>query len=135
MAFIQLARWERRLLFEALITLVICRLRLRVQNVEGLQAWASQPGDGTIAADRVAWAVEAASRRMPRATCLCRALTLQRLLTKYRHSSEIRIGVEKNDGRFGAHAWLIHDGRVLIGALPYGKHELLVAWTVPNRRP
>jgi hypothetical protein len=132
-AFAQLAQQERRLLLDAFITLTICRVRLRVQNAAKLRAWASRPGNRTIAVDRLAWAVEVASRRMPRATCLCRALALQRLLAKNGHDSELRIGVEKDNGRFGAHAWLIHDGQVLIGALQSEKYELLVAWAVQNR--
>jgi hypothetical protein len=127
-AFAQLAYGEKRLLLEAFITLSICRARLRVRNVEKLQAWATRAGNRTITVNRLAWAVEVASRRMPGATCLCRALALQRLLAKNGHGSELRIGVEKNNGRFGAHAWLVHDGQVLIGASEPEKYRLLAAW-------
>jgi hypothetical protein len=129
-AFAQLVRRDQRLLLEALITLAICRARLLTQNIEKLQAWATptRAKDAAIGVERLAWAVEIASRRMPRATCLCRALALQRLLAKNGHGSELRIGVEKNNDRFGAHAWLVRGGHVLIGASQLGKYELLVAW-------
>ena len=127
-AFAQLTHQEQRLLLEAFITLAICRARLRTQNIERLQAWTTRPGNRAIAVNRLAWAVEVASRRMPGATCLCRALALQRLLAKNGHSSELIIGVEKNNDRFGAHAWLIYGGQVLIGASQLGKYELLGAW-------
>jgi hypothetical protein len=127
-AFAQLTRQERRLLLEAFITLAVCRARLRAQNIEKLQVWATRAGNSTIAVDRLAWAVEVASKRMPGATCLCRALALQRLLAKNGYGSELRIGVEKNDDRFGAHAWLVRGGQVLIGASELGKYELLAAW-------
>jgi hypothetical protein len=127
-ALAQLTHRDRRLLLEALITVLICRARLRDQNIAKLQAWATRIGEGTIAVDRLAWAVEVVSRRMPRATCLCRALALQRLLAKNGHGSELRIGVEKNNDRFGAHAWLVHDGEVLIGASQFGNYKLLAAW-------
>jgi hypothetical protein len=129
-AFAQLTRRDQRLLLEAFITLAICRARLLAQNIEKLRAWAAptRTRNRAIGVERLAWAIEIASRRMPRATCLCRALALQRLLAKNGHGSELRIGVEKNNDRFGAHAWLVHGGHVLIGASKLGKYELLVAW-------
>ena len=127
-AFAQLAHHDQLLLLEAFITLAICRARLFAQNIEKLRAWASRAGHGVNAADRLAWAVEVASRRIPGTTCLCRALALQRLLAKNGHGSELRIGVEKNNDRFGAHAWLVHDGEVLIGASQFGNYKLLAAW-------
>jgi Transglutaminase-like superfamily len=127
-AFARLSRREQRLLLEAFIALAICRARLRAQNIEKLQAWATRAGNRTVAVDRLAWAVEVASRRMPGATCLCSALVLQRLLAKNGHGSELRIGVEKKDDRFGAHAWLLLGGQVLIGASQLGNYKLLAAW-------
>ena len=127
-AFAQLTRRDQRLLLEAFITLAICQARLRAQNIEKLQAWATRAGNRAADVDRLTWAVEVASRRIPGATCLCRALALQRLLAKNGHGSELRIGVEKNNDRFGAHAWLVHGGQVLIGASQLGKYELLAAW-------
>ena len=47
---------------------------------------------------------------MKNATCLCKALALQRLLARNGHHSELRIGVDKVDGQFTAHAWLVHNG-------------------------
>ena len=127
-ALARLPQRERRMLLDAFIALAICRARLRVQNIQRLRAWATRAGNRAIAVDRLAWAVEVASRVMPGTTCLCRALALQRLLTKSGHRSELRIGVEKSDDRFGAHAWLVHGGQVLIGASQPGKYELLAAW-------
>jgi hypothetical protein len=127
-AFARLRHHDQRLLLEAFISLAICRARLFVQNIEKLQAWASRAGHGANAVDRLAWAVEVASRRIPGTTCLCRALALQRLLAKNGHRSELRIGVEKDNDGFGAHAWLVHSGQVLIGGSQLGKYELLVAW-------
>lgn len=127
-AFIRLAPQDRRLLIRALVTLAVCQVRLRAHNIGKLEAWATQAGNRTCAVDRLVWAVKVASRRMPGATCLNQALTLQRLLAKNGHSSELRIGVEKDGERFGAHAWLLHGNQVLIGEPQPGKFELLVAW-------
>jgi hypothetical protein len=129
-AFAQLTRRDQRLLLNAFVTLAICRARLLAQNIEKLQAWATptRTGNGAIGVERLAWAVNIASRKMPGATCLCRALALQRLLAKHGHGSELKIGVEKDNDQFRAHAWLVHGGHVLIGASQLGKYELLVAW-------
>jgi len=132
-AFAQLTRREHGLLLEAFLTLAICQARLRVQNIEKLQAWTTRAGSSSVTVDRLAWAVKIASKRMPGVTCLCRALALQRLLAKNGHGSELRIGVEKNDGRFGAHAWLVRDGKVLTGASPLARYELLATWQVKDR--
>jgi hypothetical protein len=127
-AFARLTRQEWPLVFEAYVTLVVCRVRLWVQSIDKLQVWATRAGGSTIAVDRLARAIEVASRNMPRATCLCRALALQRLLAKNGHVSELRIGVEKSDDRFGAHAWLVQGGEVLIGASQLEKYKLLASW-------
>jgi hypothetical protein len=134
-AFAQLTHRDQRLLLEAFIALAICRARLRAQNIEKLRGWATRAGNGATAVDRLAWAVEVASRRMPGATCLCRALALQRLLAKNGHGSELRVGVGRNNGRFAAHAWLAHGGQVLIGASQLEKYELLVTFQTKVKLP
>src|SRR5262245_53237716 len=106
----------------------MCHFRLRTWNIEKLQDWATRAGNGSTPIDRLAWAVEVVSRRIPGSTCLCRALTLQRLLARNGHESELRIGVAKSENRFGAHAWLLHNGQVLIGDSQLGNYELLSAW-------
>ena len=69
-----------------------------------------------LAADRLVWAVEAAGRRMPGASCLARALALQFLMKSAGHECRLRIGVGKDGGgRFQSHAWLEHEGKVLLG--------------------
>jgi Transglutaminase-like superfamily len=129
-AFAKLTRQDHRLLLNAFVTLAICRARLLTQNIEKLQAWATSTwtGNAAISVERLAWAVEIASRKMPGATCFCRALTLQRLLAKHGYGSELKIGVGKNNDQFAAHAWLVHASQVLIGDSQLGKYELLIAW-------
>lgn len=130
-AFIRLAHRDQGLLLKAVMTLLICRARLHTGNIESLQSWATRVGSGTSSIDSLLWAVEVASRIMPGATCLCRALALQRMLAKNGLGSELRIGVEKNGGRFVAHAWLTRGDQVLVGAVELSKYELLAVW--PSR--
>ena len=49
-----------------------------------------------------------------RPLCLVRAVALHRLLERHGiRGSRIRIGVRMRNGRFGAHAWVEYDGRVV----------------------
>lgn len=60
------------------------------------------------------WAVRAASRLVPRATCLTQALTLNHLLHRAGRASLVRIGVARRSGQFAAHAWVEHGGTPLL---------------------
>jgi hypothetical protein len=67
-------------------------------------------------ANLAAWAVRAASRRIPGASCLTQALAGQIFLGMHGYASQIRVGVAREeDGTFSAHAWLDVNGKVLIG--------------------
>ena len=63
---------------------------------------------------QVAWAVQLASRYVPRATCLPQALTTQILLSWHGHASHLHIGVAVAQ-KFESHAWVECDGSVVIG--------------------
>jgi hypothetical protein len=67
-------------------------------------------------ADRLEWAIRAASRLIPRATCLTQALALQRLLSRYGYRSSVQVGARNADGRFGAHAWVEYEGGSLLSS-------------------
>jgi Transglutaminase-like superfamily len=121
-----------RLFVQAFLTLAVCQTRLRKQNLQTLRAWATSEGQGSAPVNRLAWSVEAAAKRMKSATCLCKALALQRLLARNGHPSELRIGVEKSNGQFTAHAWLLHNGRVLTGGAEMANYKLLAAWAARN---
>ena len=66
--------------------------------------------------ERLTWAVEAVSRRIPKATCLTQALSAQLLLRQFGYDSRLCLGVARSPrGEFRAHAWLEHDGSIVIG--------------------
>lgn len=67
----------------------------------------------------LAWGVRTAARRVPMASCLTQALALEALMLEAGLAPEVRIGVARDaDGGFEAHAWVEHEGCVLIGGLP-----------------
>lgn len=127
--FIRLTPKDQKLVLRAIIVLAVCWVRLRIQAIEKIRAWAARPGNGAIPAQQLTWAVKTASRRVPRVTCLSQALALQHLLSGNGHCSELRIGVDNSDGQFTAHAWLILNDRVLIGGSALENYKLLAAWS------
>jgi hypothetical protein len=65
---------------------------------------------------RIVWSVEVTSRYVPRATCLTQAIAAQTLLARRGYRSQLRIGVARDrDGSFIAHAWVEHEGRIVLG--------------------
>ena len=64
----------------------------------------------------IAWAIDAASRFVPNATCLTQAVAGQLLLRHYGYASKLCLGVARpSKGEFYAHAWIEREGRILIG--------------------
>lgn len=62
------------------------------------------------------WGVAQAARVVPYATCLTQGLALRYFYAKHGMPCSIRIGVRQNDnGAVEAHAWVIAEGRVLLG--------------------
>lgn len=127
--FFHMTSQERTLVLRAVITLVSCGVRMRSQSFEQLQRWATQCGSGAARAEQLTWAIGVASRYVPGATCLSKALALQHLLSGNRHHSELKIGVDNSEGRFTAHAWLTLNDRILMGGTALENYKMLVAWS------
>lgn len=112
---------ERRLLLAAAGLLAAVRVGLWTLPFRSVYGAVRSRGPsarraGMPSAERIVWAVEVAARRLPRATCLVRALAAQALLARHGHASELRLGVARGAGRaFEAHAWLEANGQILIG--------------------
>ena len=60
------------------------------------------------AAARLVRAAAAAAWTLPRPSCLTRSLVLERMLRRSGLAAELRIGVERSNGNFAAHAWVEH---------------------------
>jgi hypothetical protein len=72
-----------------------------------------------LSVSEVVWAVKAASRYVPKATCLTQSLTAHCLLGRLGHPAKLEIGVARGqDGALEAHAWVEAGGETLIGSLP-----------------
>ena len=114
-----LTRDERRLLLAALVMVPRVSMSLRLRGFKGCASAARGaesddarrvPVEEAVRQARAAATLVRAAASLYGARCLVQALTLQRLLGRRGIVSELRIGVNRQDGRFGAHAWLEIDG-------------------------
>ncbi len=126
--FLALPGSDRRLLVRAIATLMVVRCALYLVSIQQLRAWAGRLREGNRPADRIIWSVRTAARRVPGATCLSSALALQRLLSSAGQPSQVHIGVARDASGFLAHAWLVHDGVVVIGEEEHERYARLTAW-------
>ena len=122
--FIQLSWADRSLLIETAFLVWAVRLALwllpfrTVASLLGRMVPAApRPKDQSQDfIDRAGQAVMLTSRMVPKATCLTQALATQVLISRHGYEARLHIGVAKNgEERLEAHAWLVSNGRVVIG--------------------
>jgi len=122
--FVQLPVPERMLLVRALLMLAVVRLGLWLLPLITLKGLLSElitvlsdsGKQREFSVEHRIWAVQAASRCVPQATCLTQALAAQVLLGFAGIPACLRIGVSKEaPQQLEAHAWLESDGQILLG--------------------
>jgi hypothetical protein len=121
--FISLSPGERRLLMTAFPLVIMVRLalwafpsRFIVQRVRRLGLERAGTGVRRATVADLTWAVEAASRRIPHASCLTQAVAAQLLLRRNGWTSQLCLGVARRGAEgFFAHAWIEHEGKVVLG--------------------
>ncbi|MCM1981265.1 lasso peptide biosynthesis B2 protein [Lyngbya confervoides] len=122
------------LLLQTFLLLLITRLGLALLSFQTLRAlleklsglWLLRrstppnPAATPVTIRRIIWAVEKSARLMPGgAKCLAKALVTQTLLERQGCACEFKIGVAKSaEGALEAHAWIEHQGFILMGNLP-----------------
>ncbi len=85
-----------------------------------------EPDDVQAHLRRTSRAVERASRWIPGARCLPQALAAQVLLARTGLTTDLRIGVTRGpEEKLGAHAWVEHQGRVVLGERDIGRYTTL----------
>lgn len=130
----QLSAAERGLFFRALFVVAAVRLALWTVPFSLTQCWVSrlrEPANVRAALDRrtirrVVWAVEAAARRIPRATCLTQGMATQIMLGQLGQASKLHLGVRNLNGRFQAHAWVEAQGCIINGSAIQGFDRFVV---------
>lgn len=125
--FLRLPGRDRLLIAEAAGLIVAARLGMRLVTIERLRAFLARTrhehggatGGATEANRRVAWAVGSVASRLPgRTSCLIEALAAEAMLRRRGYECQLRLGVPPAgcaNAPFAAHAWIEHDGHVVIG--------------------
>jgi hypothetical protein len=134
--FLRLPADQRWLLIKATAFLALIRLALSLlpfPAVRPLLERASRRSRRLAAdpppAEQFAWATRAAGRIVPHGShCLSQALALRTFLARRGYPARICFGVQQTNGApFMAHAWVEHDGAVLIGGDNLHRFKRLVA--------
>lgn len=104
----------------AFVLVVAMRLMLVVlpfRHVARASAWlaAGRAWLPRQAPVRVAYRIARVARWVPGASCLTQALAATSLLAWHGHASVVRYGVRTTPAGLEAHAWVEHDGVVLVG--------------------
>jgi hypothetical protein len=135
--FLDLPIGDRWLLLKACALLATVRILLRTAPYPAARRLLESAGrrserlsSNRLPAKRLAWAVTAAAKQVPGGGhCLSQALTLQVFLSRRGYPCQVCFGVDRDSGRdFMAHAWVEHEGAVLIGGDSLGR---LVRLTPP----
>jgi hypothetical protein len=121
-SFLKLPSGEKKVALDALLWVIRIRIMLwmfhfsTVQNrVQKIVCNYNSTPKNTITMNRLRIIIVAASRYVPRATCLVQALAGYILFSKYGYNTSIKIGVLTENGEFEAHAWLEYDEKVVLG--------------------
>jgi hypothetical protein len=118
--FLRLPRSEQMLLIRALIAVGLARLVLSysrfgsVQSILANRSRILRPLNGH-SPEQIAWGVTAASRFIPKATCLTLALAGKLLLAQYGYDCDLRVGVAKREANLFGHAGLESGGKIVLG--------------------
>ncbi len=131
--FLRLPFSEKILFIKACILLAIVRLGLSLlpfitlKNILRIIGPPIAGLDEQLSEERMAWAIAAASRLIPKATCLTQALAFQVFLKQSGREAHLHIGVDEVDGRLDAHAWVESRGKVLFGGSNLSRYTHLLA--------
>lgn len=83
---------------------------------------------GSTTQAQFVWGVSAASRFVPKSTCLVKALALHVLLKRAGLESSIHFGVAKESAQFEAHAWVESQSQILIGHFESDRFVPMMVW-------
>ncbi len=116
-----LPRRDRQLVLRTLALLWRVQLSLWFSPALALEAYHRMPinraGNQRAPVYQLLWAIQTASRLLPKATSLTEALAAKALLARYGYDSRLHVGVVKVGEGLQAHAWLTQGGDILLGDL------------------
>ena len=121
--FSRLSYRDRLIVIEVIALALPIEVGLRYLSLDTLVSLVARPRQEggepgrPLDVDRVARLVDATAAFYPLSpTCLKRSLILLRILARRGTRAELRLGVRKIHDQFSAHAWVVYDGRIVLGA-------------------
>lgn len=119
---------------EALAYLAAAGLAVRYLPFRRIANWMASPGGGgqpSIAAGRIALAVERASRRAPwRTVCIHEGISAHRMLARRGFPSQFVYGLQQSPDALAAHVWVRIGADVIVGQA--GIDGTTEIWAVPQ---
>jgi hypothetical protein len=131
-----------RLAAEAVLFLALAALTLKAASFVAVARWAGgtprsgELGEHPAQARRVAWAVEAAARRVPwRTACFAEALACHAMLRRRGLASRLYYGARSGGAQPPvAHVWVMSGETALVGARAAGQVALLATFPPASER-
>lgn len=146
--FKQLSRRERYLLLQAVMSLVLAGVLLRLLPFDRLTSWlrlrpAETPQEEDVNAEqlatRIGWAIDAIANRSPlEIKCLTRALAATLVGRRYRLATTLYLGVTRAEsGELKAHAWARCGSCVITGRREQEHFSVIACFArvAPRMRP
>jgi hypothetical protein len=140
--FLRLSAEQRWLLIKATVLLGSIRVALRLlpfpvvrPHVERVTRCTYPLAVDPMPAEQLAWAIDVAGHLVPGGGhCLSQALALQVFLVRRGYKAKICFGIQKPErSALMAHAWVEHNGVVLIGGSNLQRFTTLVSRADPPR--
>ena len=134
--FFRLDSSDRRLLIRCACLVAVIRVGLWLMSLRRLRAFIARGAlsrrvvrpSRRASLETIAWAVRAAARYVPGATCLPQALAAELMLLRNGYPAHVRIGVARSGDRtLEGHAWVENDGAVVIGGGNLARYTLVPA--------
>jgi Transglutaminase-like superfamily len=112
---------RRTYLCEAIVTLFLARIAVRMIPASRIFAWVNQrpPRIRRFSNDEIGWVLwainAAADKSRPKPLCLPRALATHSMLRRRGMTSRVCLGVTRQQNKFAAHAWVeVGNDRVIV---------------------
>ena len=132
--FIYISGLEKRLLFKAVFLVLLIRFitfifpfNIIKSFLSNLKSDKNSHSANRPLADRIRWAVDAVSNKIPfTKNCLIKSMSIHLLLVNYGYESTMHFGAAKdNENRLKAHAWIESEGKVFSSESELGYYTLL----------
>ena len=134
----QLPPAELLLLLEALVCLCLASCRVHLlpyralrRSLRSIDQTPPAPPTGQTSVEAIARAVNRASRMVPGAACLTRAIAASRMMKREGYAVRIQFGVAQPAEGFGAHCWVELEGVAVLGGT--ADYEPLQAPALPGQ--